>query len=110
MAAKVFLVSWVGRIPASDFLSALIITMNRIVASPCNFVLGTGLSGGLDRLKPPPYLHVERGAARSTPPVSFFWKYWLGLANVSNWSAKPSRDNTVPTMTSSSGQNNPNRC
>src|SRR5712664_4416385 len=50
MAAKVSLVFLVGRIPASEFLSALTITMTRIVSSPCGFCLGAGLPHGLERL------------------------------------------------------------
>src|SRR5712664_1007335 len=52
MAANVFLVSSVGRIPASEFLSALTITMNRIGVSPCGFWFRARLPDGLDRLNP----------------------------------------------------------
>ena len=51
MAANISVFSLVGKIPASEFLSALIITMNRIVVSPYVFRFGAGFPGGLDRLE-----------------------------------------------------------
>src|SRR5260370_37689934 len=49
-----------GRTPASEFLSALTITMNRIVLSPCGFRFGAGLPHGLEPAEPSLHLHVER--------------------------------------------------
>src|SRR5262249_10459479 len=43
--------SWLGRMPASESLLALTITMNRIV-SPSSFWFGAGPPDGLDRLNP----------------------------------------------------------
>src|SRR6266702_310401 len=63
--------SLLGRTPASEFLSALTITMNRIVLSPCGFRFGTGLPHGLEPAEPSLHLHVERGLTKSTSALSF---------------------------------------
>src|SRR2546421_3692148 len=44
--------SLLGRTPASEFLSALTITMTLIVLSPVCFLPGPGLSDGTDRPNP----------------------------------------------------------
>src|SRR3984893_10799983 len=73
MAAKVSLFSFVGKTPASEFLSAFTITMNRIVKSPCGSVYGSERTPGPSRpAESRLHLHVERGAAESTSSQSFF--------------------------------------
>src|SRR5216684_2904372 len=60
-----------GRTPASEFLSALTITMNRIVLSPCGFRFGAGLPHDLEPAEPSLHLHVERVVVKSTGTLSF---------------------------------------
>src|SRR5712672_3346893 len=73
MAAKVSLVFLVGRTPASESLSALTITITRIVKSPCGTVSSSELVSGPSRpAEPGLYLHVERRPAESTSSISYF--------------------------------------
>src|SRR5258706_583746 len=73
MAAKVSLVFLVGKTPASESLSALTITITRIVKSPCGTVSSSELVSGPSRpAEPGLYLHVERRPAESTSSLSLF--------------------------------------
>src|SRR5258708_6190784 len=73
MAAKVSLAFLVGRTPASESLSALTITITRIVKSPCGSVSNSELVSGPSRpAEPGLYLHVDQGGAESTSSNPYF--------------------------------------
>src|SRR5439155_7497926 len=66
--------SLLGRTPASLFLSALMIIMNRIVVSPSGLRVST-------RCDPDSYSRNERGAARSTRREEYFLGARLSARN-----------------------------
>src|SRR5437879_1325978 len=76
--------SLLGRTPASEFLSALTITMTLIVLSPVCFLPGPGLSDGTDRPNPASiWTSNERHPDRQVEYA--FWGYlWV-------WQFRPFR-------------------
>src|SRR5262249_2372575 len=58
--------SFLGRMPASESLLALTITMTLISFSPVDILAGAALGCVFDRLEYRPYGHGERALARST--------------------------------------------
>src|SRR5260370_28218009 len=93
-------------------LGCLTIIMNRIFRSPFSFGLRSRFPEGLDRPKTGSS-YTSNDGQRNRHPESlslkvFLLKYWLRAGNALTLSAKTFRNNTAPTTTRNSGQNDAN--
>ena len=109
MAAKVFLVSSVARTPASEFWSALTITMNRMVFSPYGSISGSEPGFGTVSISRTWALLTRRTRGSEIDRnSSFFLEIFLFGGMFLTLSLKTSRNYAAPAMTRSSGQNDTN--